>query len=76
MNKTFVVVGFSGYGLDETSEILYAGQNEEEAKSFNVDSMVDKLLLEVWEDGLPLQTFTKNELHDWRLEYDRLRDGA
>lgn len=76
MTKTFVVIGFSGYGLDETSEVMYAGEFEEKAREYNIDSMVDKLSLEVWENGLLRQVFAKNEIYDWTLKYDRLKDGA
>ncbi len=70
--KTYVVVGVTDNRYEKDKDILYAGQNEDKAMSLNPDSYHLNLELEVWEKGMLMKRYTKGDIHNWNLVYDRI----
>ncbi|MGG2091284.1 hypothetical protein AB1283_00775 [Bacillus sp. S13(2024)] len=73
-NKTYLVVGISDQRPDEYRETLYVGQDGDKAKSFTVDENRHTLEMEVWAEGIFLQSYTKKDIHKWVLEFDRMQN--
>jgi hypothetical protein len=72
--KTFVVTGVCGEGFDTSEHILYAGQDEQKAMEMSPDTNYQNLYLEVWAKGMMIQSYSKNNIHKWKLEFDKLKD--
>lgn len=71
-NKTYVVTGVFDHQPNEYSETLYAGQDKENAMSFTVDENMHTLKLEIWAEGILLQSYTKKDIYNWVLDFDKM----
>jgi hypothetical protein len=72
--KTFTVIGYYGTYPDIGFELVYAGGDEEIAKGFKVDSKFTELSLEVWVEGMSIQSYQMVSIYGWKLVHDRLKN--
>lgn len=72
-NKTYVVTGVFDHAPNEHSETLYAGQDKEKAMSFTVDENMHTLEMEIWAEGILLQSYRKKDIYNWVLEFDKMK---
>jgi hypothetical protein len=72
LEKTYAVQGISGCGVDKETTILYVGQNKIKAKDFHTDEYYHSLVLEVWIEGVVIQSYDKDK-NKWKLGFDKLK---
>ena len=72
-NQTYVVTGVFDHVSNEYRETLYAGQNKEKAMDFTVDEHMHTLELDVWAEGILLQSYRKKDIYNWLLEFDKMQ---
>ena len=71
--KTYVVNKETEYFTNESiKEVLYAGDNKEAAFSKIGDKSGNRLILDVWFDGIRIKSFIRIHNCDWRVAFDKL----
>ncbi|MEC2354039.1 hypothetical protein P9H15_10060 [Bacillus velezensis] len=72
MNTYVVTKETEYYSNEPIKKVLYAGVNKEVAFSKINDTSGNRLILDVWFDGIKIKSFIKIHNDEWQVGFDKL----